>query len=145
MRKLVNKLKTETKRNNKKDNTIIILYAFFIVLIAVMLVLYIGQSFKIDQLSYKKDILNEKLKSLEEENHEYKLKVAKKSSLSNIEQIARNKISMIDPEKTEVVVLKKGDSRQNPVITTPEENPQVIRFFASLVKSIGTVRASSPN
>ncbi len=144
MNKLITGSDFRKKTNKKKKKTIIILYTVFTVLIGLMLVVYIGQSFEINQLNYKMDKLNTRLKGLEEENHEYKLKVAKKSSLSKIELIAREEIHMIDPEETEVVVLNNNATEQN-ITVDSADNPQVVKFLASLMKSIGTVRAGSPD
>ncbi len=132
------------KTNKKKGKIIIILYTLFTILVGLMLVIYIGQSFKINHLNYKMNNLNKKLIKLEEENHNYKLKIAKKSSLAKIEKIARDKIHMIDPEKTEIVVLNNSDLEQRKIKEQTGNNSQMVKFFANLMKSIGTVRAGSP-
>jgi len=132
------------KTNKKKGKIIIILYTLFTILVGLMLVIYIGQSFKINHLNYKMNNLNKKLIKLEEENHNYKLKIAKKSSLAKIEKIARDKIHMIDPEKTEIVVLNNSDLEQRKIKEQTGNNSQMVKFFVNLMKSIGTVRAGSP-
>jgi len=134
----------DKKTNKKKSKTIIILYALFTILIGLMLVIYIGQSFKINQLSYEMTLLSNKLTKIEEENHDYRLKIAKKSSLSKIEKIAREKIHMIDPKETEVVVLNNSSLQGKNIVEKKNNNSQVVKFFASLMKSIGTIRAGSP-
>mgnify|MGYP006291280129 CR=1 FL=1 len=135
----------KTSKTNKKTgkNKFIRLYIAFVILVGIILVVYIGQLVKITHLNYKIESLQVKLNKIEDSNHHLKLKLAKKSSLSHIEEVARNKLNMTDPKETQIIVLNKKSSSHNSV-KNKKENNTFFHAIQKIMNRIRTVKAGSP-
>lgn len=136
--------KTSSQNKKKTDSSKLIrLYVAFVLFIGIILVLYIGQIVKITHLNYQIESLQTNLQNIEDSNHHLKLKLAKKSSLSQIEEMARNRLNMVDPKETQIVVLKNKSKIQKSD-NQVKEGTSIMQAFNSILDRIRTVKAGSP-
>lgn len=139
------KKQISTEKRRKRANIKLMLYFILtLVLIGLIVIAYIGQSLYITHLNYQLLELKKDLNQLKEDNHHLNIQLAQKRSLARIEEIARTKLHMIEPEKVEIVVL--NDREKEP--ETPLKNKDKV-FFAKviddLLERIGTVKAGELN
>lgn len=132
--------------NNKKETKkpgLIIFYIIFIIFIGIILAIHISQTVTITHLSYKAEELQSEVENIENENHQLQLETAKRLSLTNIEKIARNKLGMVEPDKTRYVILNKNKKLDsNEKIANSKSN--MFQGLYSILEKWKTVRASSP-
>ncbi|MFO7816031.1 MAG: cell division protein FtsL [Halanaerobiales bacterium] len=123
----------ESKKN-------IYIYLILLTICAIILLVYISYTLQINNLSYKIDQMQNELHALEEKNHKLNIKLSNASSLSQVDQLARSELDMVEPESMETIVLKTEEVE---VAEKPESNyflSEVTNFIANL----GTARAYSP-
>ncbi len=143
---IYNRSYSEKSKNKRKHSTgDVLLYVVFLLIVGFILSLYIGQSVKITQLNYELDNLKEKITELEEKNNEFTIELAQKSSLAKIEQVARQKIHMVEPENTEVIVLNNENEQTQPAENNNEGKMYVFQVINDIMKRVNTVMADSPH
>ena len=136
--------KDEKQKKNYTACQFVTVYIAITVLVGLLLVLFIGQSVKITHLNYKLNNLNQQLTELRDKNHQLKLNIARNSSLTKIERIARQKLNMIEPEKMEILVLNNNNNNIRETEETNENNILFLEVFANFFDRIRTVKARSP-
>ncbi len=128
---------TDCDEDSKKN---IYIYLILLTICAIILLVYISYTLQINNLSYKIDQMQKKVHALEEKNHKLNIKLSNASSLSQVDQLARSELNMVEPGSMETIVLKTEEVE---VTEKPESNyflSEVTNFIANL----GTARAYSP-
>ncbi len=139
------------KYNNtedKKENSILPkkylgLYILIILILGLIFVFLINQSLIINEMNSKVNTFENELNEIQQENKNLRVEIGQKTSLSQIENIARNKLGMVNPEKTRVMVMGK-DGIDNSEISG-KNNLQERKKIGDLLKdfwqSINVARA----
>lgn len=139
--------KGNNRVNNKSNIKVARTMIFFLltlILIGFLLVAYIGQSLHIAHLNFKIEKLKVELKEINDSNHELSLQLARDRSLAKIEEIAKNELKMIEPEKMEIIVLNSKNKNQNSLKELKTDNKFFLaRIFGDLLDRLGTVKANS--
>jgi len=138
--------------NKKKfrKKLIMFLYTFALVVVAFVLVFYISQSLTITRLNFKLENLEEKLKHINSKNKELELKLAQNTSLSKVENVARKKLNMKQPQAVEVIVLNNSHEikkQKTKTIIEDRNNEQKLLFaqvMENIWKKLNVVKAESP-
>jgi len=125
---------------DKEDKKNIYIYLILLTICAIILVVYISYTLKINNLSYQIDQMQNEIHAMEETNHKLGIQLSNASSLTQVDEIARNELSMVEPESMETIVLKTEDIEI--------ENKTNSRYFFSqitdFITNLGTARAYSP-
>ncbi|MFP4661163.1 MAG: hypothetical protein ACLFPF_03140 [Halanaerobiales bacterium] len=134
----------KNRTNNKSDisKTAVVLVVMSVVLIGIFFVSYICQFVQITHLTYKIDEMESNLDSINDDNYLLRIKLAEEKSMARIEKIAREDLSMVEPEQVEVVVINNDNVRK--IDTLPADtNEQVffVKVFNDFMNKIGTVKA----
>lgn len=132
-------------QKQQKNGKYILIYVFFLVLISIILVTYIGESVKITRLNYKINQLEDEYENVKSERHQLQLKLARDSSLARIEQKARADLNMKEPETMQVVVLDKQNKDKEMINNSDESLFLVFQIFDNFLERLGTVKANSPD
>ncbi|MCF8001254.1 MAG: cell division protein FtsL [Halanaerobiales bacterium] len=127
----------EYDEDGKKN---IYIYLILLTICAILLLVYISYTLQINNLSYKIDQMQNELHTLEEKNHKLNIKLSNASSLSQVDQLARNELNMVEPESMETIVLK---SKEVEVAEKPE-NSYFLSEITNFIVNLGTARAYSP-
>jgi len=143
----------EQDRNNYngisvKKKTYFYVYIFLIILIGSLLVLHISHLLQVDSFNYRINNLEQRLNLLKEKNNELQLKVASQSSLSKIEQLAKNKLEMVEAEQFEVLVYANPDKYDK--IENKDKNKSADHFilaslYNKLMDRLVNVQAEAPH
>jgi cell division protein FtsL len=130
----------EYAEQNDEDKKNIYIYLILLTICAIILLVYISYTLKINNISYKIDQTQQELHALEEKNHKLGIKLSNASSLSQVDKLARSQLNMVEPDSMQTLVLKTEDIQ---VAEKPERSyflSEVTNFIANL----GTARAYSP-
>ena len=127
----------EYDEDSKKN---IYIYLILLTICAILLLVYISYTLQINNLSYKINQMQNELHALEEKNHKLNIKLSNASSLSQVDQLARNKLNMIEPESMETIVLKSEDVE----VAEKPENSYFLSEITNFIVNLGTARAYSP-
>ncbi|ACL69658.1 Septum formation initiator [Halothermothrix orenii H 168] len=141
-----NNLKNEDKKskNNRSVTRVVFTYLIVIIIMGTCIVAYLSQTLTITHLSYKVNELQNELQKIDKENHELSLELARATSLSKIEKIARNELHMVEPEKTEIIVLNNNDTDiSNKNKNSDRDKIFFLHFIDKIIDRIGTVKAGS--
>ncbi len=84
--------------SQQKKMVFILLIIFLLVILPMALI--ISQSLRIVNLNYELERLENNLSSIEESNNELERQVARKNSLSRIENIAREELNMVEANES---------------------------------------------
>lgn len=124
--------------NEDKKN--IYIYLILLTICAIILVVYISYTLKINDLSYRIDQMQNELQVMEDKNHKLGIQLSNASSLSQVDTLARSDLNMVEPQTMQTIVLKTED--------VESENAPERRFFLSqitdFITNLGTARAYSP-
>lgn len=85
------------------------------IILAVAL-LYVWQHIQVIRMGYRVERLNAEFSNLVQEERQLTLKLAQLKSLSRIEEIARGRLKMVNPEPAQIIFL------------SPERKPKVQTF-----------------
>ncbi|MCF8008956.1 MAG: cell division protein FtsL [Halanaerobiales bacterium] len=127
-------------KNTENDKKNIYIYLILLTICAIILLVYISYTLKINNLSYKIEKVQNEIQVLEDKNHKLSIKVSNLNSLSQIDEIARTELNMIEPQSMHTLVMQREEIQ---LASEPERRfflSQVTEFFSNL----GTVRAYSP-
>jgi len=127
----------EYDEDSKKN---IYIYLILLTICAILLLVYISYTLQINNLSYKINQMQNELHALEEKNHKLNIKLSNASSLSQVDQLARNKLNMIEPESMETIVLKSEEVE----VAEKPENSYFLSEITNFIVNLGTARAYSP-
>ncbi len=111
-----------------------------LVFVAAFLIFYISQSVEITHLNYKLVNLREELTLKQEKVYQLNIEVARSTSLAKIEEIARTRFKMVEPEQVEIIVL---NNHENKVIDNIEQDKgfSIAKIFDNLFERGNTVKA----
>ncbi len=133
---------TDTYNDKQKKSKLNLpLLILLVMILGIIAVVYIGQTVKITQLNYKANNLEDELSQLQEKRQQLKVKTASESSLSNIEKIAKNKLNMVEPDNSQIIVLNNSNEEKQ---TEPQKDNGIITTFNKLYNKLRTVEADSP-
>lgn len=118
----------------------IYIYLILLTICAIILLVYISYTLQINNLSYRIDQMQNEVHALEEKNHKLNIKLSNASSLSQVDQLARSELNMVEPESMETIVLKSEEAE---VAEKPESN-YFLSEVTNFIVNLGTARAYSP-
>jgi cell division protein FtsL len=93
----------EKVRPHKKGRYILVL-----ALVALMAIILLSRFSMITESQYRIEKLKNELKNIEEQNQRLKVEVANLKSVARIEDIAKNKLNMIEPDSHQIVYLNEN-------------------------------------
>src|SRR6056297_997231 len=105
---------SDYQKNDKKN---IYIYLILLTICAIILLVYISYTLKINDLSYRIDQMQNELQALEDKNHRLNIKLSNANSLSYVDQLARSELNMVEPESMQTIVLKTEPTE---IIEEPE-------------------------
>lgn len=82
-----------------------------VVLIAALLILYVGGKVSIVRLGYRIEALEREKKELERANRSLRIEASSLASPARIEEIAIRKMGMVRPSKENVVTVRRKDTK----------------------------------
>ena len=129
--------------NNIKKQAYTILYLFVLILISASILFYISQVININQQRSKLMELEKDLQKIKAKNEQLELKLASKTSLAEVEKIAKNELNMIEAKKKETLVYNDKVTPQKYVADIPKEKFFLVQVYDKIVKEVTTVQAES--
>jgi hypothetical protein len=84
--------------------------------------------------------MQNELHALEEKNNKLNIKLSNASSLSQVDQLARTELNMVEPESMETIVLKTEEAK----IAKKPESSYFLSEITNFIVNLGTARAYSP-
>lgn len=129
---------------NIKKQAFAILYIFILFLVSVSILLYVAQVLNINQISSKLLNLETRLENIEARNEKLEVNLASKTSLTEVEKIAKNKLNMIEAEKKETLVYNNQFREEEKYFADlPKEKFFLAQIYDKIVKEVITVQAES--
>lgn len=125
---------------DNEDKKNIYIYLILLTICAIILVVYISYTLRINDLSYKIDQMQNQVHTMEETNHKLGIQLSNASSLTQVDTLARNQLSMVEPESMETIVLKTEDVE----LETNTERRYFFSQITDFISNLGTARAYSP-
>lgn len=127
-----------------KKQAFTILYIFMLVFVSLAVLLYISQVLKINQVNYKLLDLEERLESINSQNERLEVQLASKTSLAQVEKIAKSKLNMVEAKSKETLVYNNQiQSQEKYVADIPKEKFFLAQIYDRIVAEITTVQAES--
>ncbi|NLY52058.1 MAG: septum formation initiator family protein [Firmicutes bacterium] len=119
-----------------------ILLSIMAVLVVTLTVIGISQKVKVIELEYSLQSLEAQLEEVRREGQQLQLKVEQLQSLTHIEQIARSRLGMVEPQEAEVLVLVDWDSWSDTQLAAEPESSSTLvrggkRLWTALVNWLG--------
>ena len=129
---------------NVKKQAFTIIYIFMLVFISISILLYISQVLNINHSSSKLLQLEEKLESIKAKNERLEVELAGRTSLTEVEKIAKNKLNMVEAEKKETLVYNNQFKREEKFMADiPKEKFFLAQIYDKIVEEVITVQAES--
>ncbi|MFW5979209.1 MAG: FtsB family cell division protein [Halanaerobium sp.] len=129
---------------NVKKQAFTILYIFMLVFISISILLYISQVLNINQSSSKLLRLEDELKMLRSENERLEVKLAGKTSLAEVEKIAKEELDMVEVDKKETLVYNNQFRREEKFMADiPKEKFFLAQIYDKIIREVTTVQAES--
>ncbi len=125
------------EEDSKKN---IYIYLILLTICAIILLVYISYTLQINNLSYRINQMQNELHILEEKNHKLNIKLSNASSLSQVDQLARTELNMVEPESMETIVLKPEEVK----VAKEPESSYFLTEITNFIVNLGTARAYSP-
>lgn len=126
-----------------KKQAFTILYIFMLIFISVSILLYISQILNINHKSSRLLELEAKLESIKSQNERLEIKLSSKTSLAEVEKIAKNELNMIEPKNKETLVYSKQRSVAKYVADIPQEKFFLAQIYDKIIREVITVQAES--
>jgi cell division protein FtsL len=129
---------------NIKKQAFTILYIFMMVFISISILLYISQVLNINQSSSKLLELEEKLETIKSKNERLEVELASKTSLAEVEKIAKKELNMIEPDKRETLVYNNQiKGKEKFMADIPKEKFFLAQIYDKIISEVTTVQAES--
>lgn len=129
---------------NIKKQAFTILYIFMLVFVSVSILLYVSQVLNINQSSSKLLELEDRLEAIRSKNERLEVKLASKTSLAEVERIAKNELNMVDAGEKETLVYNNQNKREEKFMADiPKEKFFLAQIYDKIVKEVTTVQAES--
>lgn len=127
-----------------KKQAYTILYIVMLIFISVSILLYVSQSLKINEQSTRLMNLEKKLEKIKAKNEQLEFELASKTSLTEIERIAKNKLNMVEVEKKETIVYNNQFKKEDKYLADiPKEKFFLVQIYDKIIKEVSTVQAES--
>jgi len=106
--------------------------------------LYISQVININQNSTKLLHLEERLETVKAKNERLEVELASKTSLADIEKIAKRELNMVEAEKKETLVYNNQFRKEEKFMADiPKEKFFLAQIYDKIIKEVITVQAKS--
>lgn len=129
---------------NVKKQAYTILYIFMLVFISISILLYVSQILNINKQSTRLLNLEERLESVNAKNERLEVNLATKTSLAEVEKIAKTKLNMVEAEKKETLVYNNQFRREEKFMADiPKEKFFLAQIYDKIIKEVTTVQAES--
>lgn len=129
---------------NVKKQAFTILYIFMLVFISISILLYISQVLNINQSSSKLLELEDKLEAIRSKNERLEVKLASRTSLAEVEKIAKNELNMVEVSEKETLVYNNQFRREEKFMADiPKEKFFLAQIYDKIIKEVTTVQAES--
>ncbi|AZR73043.1 hypothetical protein BBF96_06305 [Anoxybacter fermentans] len=117
-----------------------------IFLFGLIVILYIHQYVQISRTNYQIETLKRELAQLKAENEKIRLEIAQNKSLKKIEEKARERFGMVDPENVYYITLKSettGESRSSQLDSKEKDVILFVQGVADWFKNLTSVEAGT--
>jgi cell division protein FtsL len=129
---------------NIKKQAFTIFYIFMMFFISISVLLYISQVLNINQSSSKLLQLEEQLETIRSKNERLEVELASKTSLAEVEKIAKKELNMVEVEKKETLVYNNQIKREEKFMADiPKEKFFLAQIYDKIIKEVTTVQAES--
>ena len=129
---------------NVKKQAFTILYIFMLVFVSISILLYVSQVLNINQSSSKLLELEDRLEAVRSKNERLEVKLASKTSLAQVERIAKNELNMVDASEKETLVYNNQIKREEKFMADiPKEKFFLAQIYDKIIKEVTTVQAES--
>jgi cell division protein FtsL len=129
---------------NVKKQAFTILYIFMLVFVSISILLYISQVLNINQSSSKLLELEDKLEAIRSKNERLEVKLASRTSLAEVEKIAKNELNMVEVSEKETLVYNNQFRREEKFMADiPKEKFFLAQIYDKIIKEVITVQAES--
>lgn len=125
---------------DNEDKKNIYIYLILLTICAIILVVYISYTLKINDLSYRIDQMQNEIQVMEDKNHKLGIQLSNASSISQVDTLARSELNMVEPETMQTIVLKTEDVE----IDNEPERRYFLSQITDFITNMGTARAYSP-
>lgn len=129
---------------NVKKQAFTIIYIFMLVFISISILLYVSQVLNINKQSAKLLNLEKKLETIQAKNERLEVKLASKTSLAEIEKIAKEELNMIEAKSKETLVYNNQFRKEEIYMADiPKEKFFLAQIYDKIIKEVVTVQAES--
>ncbi|OEG63127.1 septum formation initiator family protein [Halanaerobium congolense] len=129
---------------NVKKQAFTIIYIFMLVFISVSILLYVSQVLNINKKSTKLLNLENKLETIQAKNERLEVKLASKTSLAEIENIAKHELNMVEAKTKETLVYNNQfRKKERYMADIPKEKFFLVQIYDKIIKEVVTVQAES--
>lgn len=129
---------------NVKKQAYNIIYIFMLVIISISTLLYVSQVLNINQKSSKLFVLEERLESLQAKNDKLEVELASKTSLAEVEKIAKNELNMVEVKEKETLVYNNQFRKEEKYMADiPKEKFFLAQIYDKIMREVITVQAES--
>ena len=130
--------------SNVKKQAYTIIYIFMLCLISISILLYVFQVLSINHKSSKLLNLEEELESIKAKNERLEVELASKTSLAEVEKIAKNELNMVEAGEKETLVYDNNFGREEKYLADiPKEKFFLAQIYDKIIKEVTTVQAES--
>jgi cell division protein FtsL len=129
---------------NIKKQAFTIFYIFMMLFISISILLYISQVLNINQSSTNLLQLEERLESVRAKNERLEVELASKTSLAEVEKIAKKELNMVEAGKKETLVYNNQlRNKEKFMADIPKEKFFLAQIYDKIIKEVTTVQAES--
>jgi len=129
---------------NVKKQAFIIIYIFMLVFISISILLYVSQILNINKQSSKLLNLEKKLESIQAQNERLEVELSSKTSLAEIEKIAKEELNMVEVSSKETLVYNNQFKKEERYVADiPKEKFFLAQIYDKIIKEVITVQAES--
>ncbi|PUU92040.1 MAG: septum formation initiator, partial [Halanaerobium sp.] len=110
----------------------------------VSILLYVSQVLNINKKSTKLLNLENKLETIQAKNERLEVKLASKTSLAEIENIAKHELNMVEAKTKETLVYNNQfRKKERYMADIPKEKFFLVQIYDKIIKEVVTVQAES--
>jgi len=129
---------------NAKKQAFTIIYIFILVFISISILLYISQILNINKQSSKLLNLEQRLLSIQAKNERLEVELSSKTSLAEVEKIAKKELNMVEAGKKETLVYNNQFTKEDRYVADiPKEKFFLAQIYDKIIKEVITVQAES--
>jgi cell division protein FtsL len=129
---------------NVKKQAFTILYIFMLVFVSILILLYVSQILNINHSSSRLLGLESKLEAIKSRNERLEVQLASKTSLAEIEKIAKKELNMVEPSEKETLVYNNQLKKEEKYMADlPKEKFFLAQIYDKIIKEVITVQAES--